>query len=83
MISVQMENAYLSQQITNTVLEVTKFICILKLLALALEGKRTRSSRRRPNSSNYSKLDCSLEEAMASGTTPASVTHVLYWAAKW
>ncbi|XP_046673836.1 trans-Golgi network integral membrane protein TGN38-like isoform X2 [Homalodisca vitripennis] len=48
-----------------------------KLVALAIEGRKTRGSRRRPNCSNYSKLDCSLEEAMVSNTT-ASVTHVLY-----
>lgn len=48
-----------------------------KLIALAVEGRRTKGGRRRPNSSHYSKLDCSLEEALVSNTT-ASVTHVLY-----
>ncbi|XP_054268697.1 trans-Golgi network integral membrane protein 2-like [Macrosteles quadrilineatus] len=48
-----------------------------KLIALAVEGRRTKGGRRRPNSSHYSKLDCNLEEALVSNTT-ASVTHVLY-----
>lgn len=51
-----------------------------KLLALALEGRKGRSSRSRgrPSSANYSKLHSNLEEAIASNITAPSATHVLY-----
>lgn len=51
-----------------------------KLLALALEGRKSRSarSRGRPSSANYSKLHSNLEEAIASNVSTPSATHVLY-----
>ncbi|CAH1405345.1 unnamed protein product [Nezara viridula] len=51
-----------------------------KLMALALEGRKGRSSRGRgrPSSANYSKLHSNLEEAIASNVTTPSATHVLY-----
>ncbi|XP_014253078.1 trans-Golgi network integral membrane protein 1-like isoform X2 [Cimex lectularius] len=51
-----------------------------KLLALALEGRKVRSTRGkgRHSSTSYSKLHSNLEEAIASNTTAPSSTHVLY-----
>lgn len=48
-----------------------------KILALALEGRSRRGTRRRPNTSAYRKLDSNLEEAVTS-TGSTSVTHVIY-----
>ncbi|GAB1862284.1 Trans-Golgi network integral membrane protein 2 [Camponotus japonicus] len=50
-----------------------------KILAIVLEGRRSRSnrSRRRPSTANYRKLDCTLEEAVTSQCN-ANVTHVIY-----
>lgn len=48
-----------------------------KILALALEGRSRRGTRRRPNTSAYRKLDSNLEEAVTS-TCSTSVTHVIY-----
>ncbi|PSN57551.1 hypothetical protein C0J52_00486 [Blattella germanica] len=48
-----------------------------KILALALEGRSRRSTRRRPNTSGYRKLDSNLEEAVTSACS-TSVTHVIY-----
>lgn len=49
-----------------------------KLLALALEGRKSRNKRGRPSSANYSKLHSNLEEAIASNVSTPSATHVLY-----
>ncbi|XP_066998942.2 trans-Golgi network integral membrane protein 2 [Anabrus simplex] len=49
-----------------------------KILALALEGRSRRGSRRRPNTAGYRKLDSNLEEAVTSQCSSASVTHVIY-----
>ncbi|XP_065222778.1 trans-Golgi network integral membrane protein 1-like [Planococcus citri] len=48
-----------------------------KILALMIEGRRS-SVKRRPNSAAYSKLDCTLEEAMASGPSTSSSNTLLY-----
>ncbi|KAF3428380.1 hypothetical protein E2986_08591 [Frieseomelitta varia] len=50
-----------------------------KILAIVLEGRRSRNSRsrRRPSTANYRKLDCTLEEAVTSQCN-ANVTHVIY-----
>lgn len=50
-----------------------------KILAIVLEGRRSRSNRgrRRPSTANYRKLDCTLEEAVTSQCN-ANVTHVIY-----
>lgn len=48
-----------------------------KILALALEGRARRGTRRRPNTSGYRKLDSNLEEAVTSACS-TSVTHVIY-----
>lgn len=48
-----------------------------KILALALEGRSRRGTRRRPNTSAYRKLDSNLEEAVTSACS-TSVTHVIY-----
>lgn len=50
-----------------------------KILAMVLEGRRSRSNRgrRRPSTANYRKLDCTLEEAVTSQCN-ANVTHVIY-----
>lgn len=48
-----------------------------KIFALALEGRSRRSTRRRPNTSGYRKLDSNLEEAVTSACS-TSVTHVIY-----
>lgn len=48
-----------------------------KILALALEGRSRKGTRRRPNTSAYRKLDSNLEEAVTS-TCSTSVTHVIY-----
>ncbi|XP_021939089.1 uncharacterized protein LOC110839305 isoform X2 [Zootermopsis nevadensis] len=48
-----------------------------KILALALEGRSRRGTRRRPNTSGYRKLDSNLEEAVTSKCS-TSVTHVIY-----
>lgn len=53
-------------------------ICTLQILALALEGRSRKGTRRRPNTSAYRKLDSNLEEAVTS-TCSTSVTHVIYW----
>ncbi|CAD1469579.1 unnamed protein product, partial [Heterotrigona itama] len=47
-----------------------------KILAIVLEGRRSRNSRgrRRPSTANYRKLDCTLEEAVTSQCN-ANVTH--------
>jgi hypothetical protein len=52
-------------------------IVILQILALALEGRSRRGTRRRPNTSGYRKLDSNLEEAVTSKCS-TSVTHVIY-----
>ncbi|KAL0274561.1 UNVERIFIED_CONTAM: hypothetical protein PYX00_002661 [Menopon gallinae] len=49
-----------------------------KIVAYALEGRRNKSGRRRPTSASYRKLDCNLEEAIASNPSHASVTNVVY-----
>ncbi|KOC63968.1 Trans-Golgi network integral membrane protein 1 [Habropoda laboriosa] len=50
-----------------------------KILAIVLEGRRSRNSRgrRRPSTANYRKLNCTLEEAVTSQCN-ANVTHVIY-----
>lgn len=50
-----------------------------KILAIVLEGRRSRNNRgrRRPSTANYRKLDCTLEEAVTSQCN-ANVTHVIY-----
>ncbi|XP_032676812.1 uncharacterized protein LOC116846544 [Odontomachus brunneus] len=50
-----------------------------KILAIVLEGRRSRNSRgrRRPSTASYRKLDCTLEEAVTSQCN-ANVTHVIY-----
>ncbi|XP_076659421.1 uncharacterized protein LOC143362831 [Halictus rubicundus] len=50
-----------------------------KILAIVLEGRRSRNrrGRPRPNTANYRKLDCTLEEAVTSQCN-ANVTHVIY-----
>ncbi|KAG5333783.1 TGON2 protein, partial [Acromyrmex heyeri] len=50
-----------------------------KILAIVLEGRRSRSNRgrRRPSTASYRKLDCTLEEAVTSQCN-ANVTHVIY-----
>lgn len=50
-----------------------------KILAIVLEGRRSKNSRgrRRPSTANYRKLDCTLEEAVTSQCN-ANVTHVIY-----
>lgn len=49
-----------------------------KILAIVLEGRRSRNrGRRRPSTANYRKLDCTLEEAVTSQCN-ANVTHVIY-----
>lgn len=49
-----------------------------KILAIVLEGRRSRNrGRRRPSTINYTKLDCTLEEAVTSQCN-ANVTHVIY-----
>ncbi|CAK9821369.1 Trans-Golgi network integral membrane protein TGN38 [Anthophora retusa] len=50
-----------------------------KILAIVLEGRRSRNSRsrRRPSTASYRKLNCTLEEAVTSQCN-ANVTHVLY-----
>jgi len=53
-------------------------IATFQILALALEGRSRRGTRRRPNTSAYRKLDSNLEEAVTS-TGSTSVTHVIYW----
>lgn len=50
----------------------------VKLLALALEGRRGRQGRRRPNSASYRKLDSSLEEAIMSNPSRASNSPVIF-----
>ncbi|EZA52938.1 Trans-Golgi network integral membrane protein [Ooceraea biroi] len=54
-------------------------ICLIFILAIVLEGRRSRSSRgrRRPSTASYRKLDCTLEEAVTSQCN-ANVTHVIY-----
>lgn len=50
-----------------------------KILAIVLEGRKgRRSQRRRPNSANYHKLDCNLEEAVTSTCSNKSTTNVIY-----
>ncbi|BES92096.1 Trans-golgi network protein 2 [Nesidiocoris tenuis] len=49
-----------------------------KLLALALEGRRTHRRGDRHHTASYSKLHSNLEEAIVSGPTSPSTTHVLY-----
>lgn len=75
------ESHFFTYFISMAVLSIIMYLVFhnkKKLVALAVEGRRTRSTtRRRPNTASYSKLDCNLEEAMVSNTT-ASVTHVLY-----
>lgn len=75
------ESHFFTYFISMAVLSIIAYLVFhnkKKLVALAVEGRRTRSTtRRRPNTASYSKLDCNLEEAMVSNTT-ASVTHVLY-----
>lgn len=72
-----------------TYFTVLSMICIIaytgyynkhKLLAIVLEGRRSRNSRDRrprPPTANYRKLDCTLEEAVTSQCN-ANVTHVIY-----
>ncbi|XP_006558420.1 myb-like protein I isoform X2 [Apis mellifera] len=50
-----------------------------KIIAIIVEGRRSRNSRarRRPSTANYRKLDCTLEEAVTSQCN-ANVTHVIY-----
>ncbi|XP_012521355.1 trans-Golgi network integral membrane protein 1 [Monomorium pharaonis] len=50
-----------------------------KILAIVLEGRRSRNNRgrRRPSTASYRKLDCTLEEAVTSQCN-ANVTHVIY-----
>lgn len=50
-----------------------------QILAIVLEGRRSRSNRgrRRPSTASYRKLDCTLEEAVTSQCN-ANVTHVIY-----
>lgn len=50
-----------------------------KVLAIVLEGRRSRNNRgrRRPSTASYRKLDCTLEEAVTSQCN-ANVTHVIY-----
>ncbi|XP_003397608.1 trans-Golgi network integral membrane protein 1 isoform X2 [Bombus terrestris] len=49
-----------------------------KILAIVLEGRRSRNrGRRRSSAVNYTKLDCTLEEAVTSQCN-ANVTHVIY-----
>ncbi|XP_033215709.1 trans-Golgi network integral membrane protein 1-like [Belonocnema kinseyi] len=50
-----------------------------KVLAMFLEGRRSRNGRgrRRPSTANYRKLDCNLEEAVTSQCN-SNVTHVIY-----
>ncbi|XP_034936656.1 trans-Golgi network integral membrane protein 1-like [Chelonus insularis] len=50
-----------------------------KILAILLEGRRSRGGRgrRRPSTASYRKLDCTLEEAVTSQCN-ANVTHVIY-----
>lgn len=54
-------------------------ILILQIIAIIVEGRRSRNSRarRRPSTANYRKLDCTLEEAVTSQCN-ANVTHVIY-----
>lgn len=59
---------------------LTMFFCSLQILALLVEGRRgSQSSRRRPNSSNYRKLDTNLEEAITSPAPRSTNSHVIYW----
>ncbi|GLV32019.1 hypothetical protein CBL_07778 [Carabus blaptoides fortunei] len=48
-----------------------------KILALVLEGRRDRNSRRRPNTASYRKLNSNLEEAVTSKCS-GSAAHVIY-----
>lgn len=52
---------------------------MFQILAIVLEGRRSRNNRgrRRPSTANYRKLDCTLEEAVTSQCN-ANVTHVIY-----
>ena len=53
-------------------------ILISQILAIVLEGRRSRNrGRRRSSAVNYTKLDCTLEEAVTSQCN-ANVTHVIY-----
>ncbi|KAG7211728.1 hypothetical protein KM043_010974 [Ampulex compressa] len=71
-----------------TYLSIISFSCIVgyivyhnkqKIMAIVLEGRRSRNSRgrRRPSTASYRKLDCTLEEAVTSQCN-ANVTHVIY-----
>ncbi|XP_066591205.1 trans-Golgi network integral membrane protein TGN38-like isoform X2 [Prorops nasuta] len=71
-----------------TYLTVISVICVAgyfgyhnkqKMIAMILEGRRSRHnrSRRRPSTATYRKLDCNLEEAVTSECN-ANVTHVIY-----
>ncbi|XP_015515269.1 trans-Golgi network integral membrane protein 2 [Neodiprion lecontei] len=66
------------------VISVTCLICYIayhkkqKIMALLFEGRKSRGrGRRRPNTANYRKLDCTLEEAVTSQCN-SNVTHVIY-----
>lgn len=48
-----------------------------KIMALLLEGRRDRNSRRRPNTSSYRKLNSNLEEAVTSKCS-GTAAHVIY-----
>ncbi|XP_046753534.1 uncharacterized protein LOC124416464 [Diprion similis] len=65
-------------------ISVTCLICYIayhkkqKIMALLFEGRKSRGrGRRRPNTANYRKLDCTLEEAVTSQCN-SNVTHVIY-----
>lgn len=57
--------------------EIDVIATFFQILALALEGRSRKGTRRRPNTSAYRKLDSNLEEAVTS-TCSTSVTHVIY-----
>lgn len=52
---------------------------MFQILAIVLEGRRSRNNRgrRRPSTASYRKLDCTLEEAVTSQCN-ANVTNVIY-----
>ncbi|GLH05768.1 Uncharacterized protein GBIM_11342 [Gryllus bimaculatus] len=70
--------AYFMTMIVLCILGYLIFHNKQKILALALEGRVRKGTRRRPSTSGYRKLDSNLEEAVTSSCTGSSVTHVIY-----
>ncbi|XP_059479193.1 trans-Golgi network integral membrane protein 2-like [Neocloeon triangulifer] len=76
------ESNFSSYLLTVAIISVVCYLLFhnkQKILALLLEGRRNNSgSRRRPNSSNYRKLDTNLEEAITSPAPQSTNSHVIY-----